>query len=822
MGSRGVRKRRLMPVVVAGVLLSITSCGGGDGASRRTLNSVACFETAEDKEAARTAAAEALNPPASPTPPLVGESEQTSLFEASGSGYRVPAYRRPADDVSTTSSSVVTSSTNPPSSSSTTTVASESSTTVVDEESESEGDTSTTIAPDEETSTTVVSNPQAPASSEPTQEDLASALQAIIDTPLCSELDTSVDDQGEEAEYVDVPCTVIADFLEEYLTITSCEEVTQITYSYTNEGFESFGASLTNDITINTFGSTATFAVYVNSTVVASGSIEAGTKIEIAGSYLALASDVDNGDAEPVVFDGDDEGDEENLTTCGITVENDLSMTTTCEVPLVILYSYYTADNGDDPVRLYGTESSTFGPIEGIRDVYVTAHAWNTQVFGQTVEAGVYEFPVSLLGPDEPDDTENDIDDDDPQLFSGEFTPVGQTVLRYPIREGESFFAEFYTDCDEQSISAVAEGEFAPVQFEVMPSYVLNEGLCGVWLWSPMPFDFNTEVTIVVTTRTSYPVEWSSYVDFDTVDRPDGIEYDELKAEVTAPQTYLLNIPDGGRWFFAKGNSNAQCSDDVVDPYLLLLDESDNPINYDDDTASTPENCYGSLLEIFLDAGYYSLVATTWDLVHEGDVDAREDAPTQYELIFGIEIRPGDSLGSPEPVPVASPEPEAIAAAVGPAEKAPSVVVPVDLLTSDSDGPSLAVTLDVTNMMCDESCVDDLFQRLGPDAESITIRIGQQSVNVGRDATLVKIPINSSSDVVELSAADSSGTVIFESSTPLVVMTPDVVPSRKATYVPYVNPSGGGSSGLPWPWISGVLVALVAVGALMRRRQQIG
>lgn len=835
--------RRWASFVVIATALATSSCGASEDAQRRTLNSVTCFESVEEKEAARTAAAARLNPP-----PLIAQTQLiANLEQASGAGYRVPALRLPTEDGSTTSSSIAVSSTTSSSAtnSSTSTSAVVTSTTDGTNSSESTTSTSSSVAETSEPSTTLSTDESSTTSTAPTSsqeessgstpEELAAALQTIIDTPLCSALELNPEDESTDStadEYVDVACPVSAEFVADYADIIGCEATTQITYSWTDDSdvVTSFGAENYNSVrTAAGSGTKVTFAVYVKSTVVASGTLTSGNQIEIDGSYPALASDVEAGNMDPAEFDNENEA--EGTTECWIKVADDLSVSISCDIPLWVSYFYHTnAGGNENPVWVFGDESTTFGPYDDILNVYLTISAWNSVLaFNQLVSPGEYLMYLPTNNPNGNADTDANADEEDQEdrpLYRGMYTPSGTNTFTYPISEGDEFFAEFYSDCETQSLGARLESQSGTFYFATMPPYVLNDGLCGVWLWSDGKAPADETLLISVTADTSHMVQWSSFVDFNTVDRPKDITYDVLPlAGVSAPQSVQITIPEGGRWIYARGNSNEDCGEtyDGVDPYLLLLDENGDLVSRDDDSGDGDGNCLASLIERFLEKGTYTLVATTYDLI-PGAVDARDGAPTDYEVEIGIERRASDTSEPAEPVQVVTPPQDAINAFVGETDKAPEIALPVETIVTSTDSGNgqvnVVVANDVTNMMCDKACIDNLLASLGPDVSAVTVGIGDERVEIRPGDTFVRIPLRSRLGAISVSAINASGDLIFESQTPLVRLTPRVVPIQR-TFVPYVNPSdqSRSSRSLPAPIVLMILFGLVSVGFILQRRQ---
>jgi hypothetical protein len=441
-------------------------------------------------------------------------------------------------------------------------------------------------------------------------------------------------------------------------------------------------------------------------------------------------------------------------------------------------------------------------------------------VFSGVISSGVYEFRVDVNNNTEPDMGEGEGEEEYQSYFSGYIDPSQQTEFTFSTNGEEPFFFEFYADCNEQDISAqISSGEDSK-NFDEMPFYVLSEGLCGVWLDGDiMPGEY----TITLTAQTDHIIIWHSTHDIFAAIRG-SIDYQVDRGTTSAPSVHEFVVPEGGRWFFAEGNTNIGFPEVEIlfldtDPYLLLLDSNDDVVVYDDDSRHNEfDNYLAAGFEIFLRAGTYRLVATTYDLI-EGS--QRPNAGTDFELVMGLQNIPeqgaiSDPITLDESVVNALP----IAELATPTDKQNAAAVPSPDVLSQNQAVSIALTSDTKNMVCSEACIEQYFDAADITEGTITLSFGDAKVSGSRGAKRLLIPVNSRSGTLSVTVASADGSASTDFTSSVVVMSPKnspmAVPSKEIA-----KQIGNKSGSLPWIPVAGGILVLVAVGAVMRRRRDV-
>jgi len=222
----------------------------------------------------------------------------------------------------------------------------------------------------------------------------------------------------------------------------------------------------------------------------------------------------------------------------------------------------------------------------------------------------------------------------DEPYFSGVFDPItGEDTVSFTIPNNYSanyFTLEFYAECDNQSIAAAVIYEGESLIFTDMAEYqVLGDGLCGVWLNTDdatgIPLGETFEV--VIRTETDRRISWSGTValegdgvtrDDETVSEGDqGLVWEELfSGEIDAEHYMTLEIPEGGRQVDGRAITTRFENQEVyVDPYLVIFDENNDIVAGDNNGGEDyGYGDYSSRLNVFLEEGSYTLLATTYDL----------------------------------------------------------------------------------------------------------------------------------------------------------------------------------------------------------------
>jgi hypothetical protein len=279
---------------------------------------------------------------------------------------------------------------------------------------------------------------------------------------------------------------------------------------------------------------------------------------------------------------------------------------------------------------------------------------------------------------------------------------------------------------------------------------------------------------------------------------------------VSAVQSFDIAVPAGGLWFRAEGNSwqSEDCEDNCVDPYLILVDENNETVEYDDDDGESADNYYASLIELFLPEGNYRIIATTYDIWDDGC----EDCPTNYELRYGFASK---TLAS---------TPEVVLEPTTNNEMPPNLPAPESLPVSglklDGSGTSSAAIAEgVSTMVCNSTCIDTLFTNAGITDGTIDITVGDNTVTVKKGQKKAVIPVGDKAKEITAVAKSADGTQQVELTDGLKVISSEVqqaLDSKTTTGV--INTSSGSSSKLPYVLV--LLVALLGIAAVLNERRK--
>ena len=279
---------------------------------------------------------------------------------------------------------------------------------------------------------------------------------------------------------------------------------------------------------------------------------------------------------------------------------------------------------------------------------------------------------------------------------------------------------------------------------------------------------------------------------------------------VSAVQSFDIAVPAGGLWFRAEGNSwqSEDCERNCVDPYLILVDENNETVEYSDDGGETADNWYASLIERFLPEGNYRLIATTYDIFDDGC----EDCATDYELRYGFASK--TSASTPEVVLAPTTNNEM------PTDLPAPVSLPVSGLKSDgSSTTSAAIAEGVSSMVCNSTCIDTLFTNAGITDGTIDITVGGRTVTVKKGQKKAVIPVGDKAKEITAVAKSADGTQQVELTDGLKVISSEVqqaLDSKTTTGV--INTSSGSSSKLPY--LLALLVVLLGAAAVVNARRK--
>ena len=429
--------------------------------------------------------------------------------------------------------------------------------------------------------------------------------------------------------------------------------------------------------------------------------------------------------------------------------------------------------------------------------------------------------------------------------FSGVFQPTtGEDTVSFTIPDNYSapyFSLELYAECENQSMEAVLL-VMGGVPFEDMADWhVLGDGLCGVWLRvddaSGIPRGETFEV--VIRTKTDAQITWAGTValegdgvsrDGEVVDEGDqGLVWDELfSGEIDAEHVMTFEIPKGGKQIDIRGiTTRFENQEDHVDPYLFVLDDTYDVIARNNDGGEDYGfGDYSSRLNVFLEEGTYTLIASTYDIWS----GAEDQWPTTYDL----ELRVGS-------VPV--PADEAVTSSEQPKEQQvlvevldappsnleqprPVFALPVnELINEDKSSNELTpfIPAGVTEVVCDSGCLTALREAAGVSEGVVTIQIGGEVIEVPPGARKALIPVRPSAKEILVTVTPSAGGEPVVLSTEVKVISSRTFPTKMVEGAKSVLKTNQGSEGLPTNLIVvlSVLALAIAFGLVRRNKVRI-
>ena len=764
--NRGSAVFRAMTVIGITAFV-LASCGGTDSSSNRNgrLNSTLCFDTQEQKDQAIADAQQNLDGAVPPTLEDAFSDKQGTRANLAFIRPQLWWMHYTVDETTTT-----TSPTSSSSSSSSTTLASTTESTAVSSDS-------TSVSSD---STDVPSETSVPLVEDMELQRLQDALDAATNAPLCGATDSSI----------------------AQATFHKC--VASWTYGQVDglSAEPSVDAGASQDC-----NATLSRCILSENSNTCSVTAESNG-VQVFATTLDLTG-MHGGESRVVTFewtDGDVVATNDTTidTTVDTTVDTGSTITCTanvtsngasfkCDRELQVNFFYFLA-GGNESGSQWGNQDTVFGPIENVRDIYLGISNGSVGVFNQFAAPGTYEFQVPEVVPvPEPEPNTQQLG---APYFEGVFTPAAlTTTFTISVLDGAPVYVYLYAPCETPTIEATISIDGKSIDFSRMPSFMLNEGLCGVYFESEFGLPAGDYVVSVDVSAES-EIEWYAEVesislsnDSETNQKsPSDVTYTLTTQQVDADQTFTIDVPAGGLWFTARGNTNQGCSSDLrIDPYLILLDDQNRVIVHDDSGAEVEDsNCYASFIETRLDEGTYYLVATTYDL--QNPADAWDDALTQYELVYGLET--SETITSPAD----------LAEAVTPSADAPTIVLPsteyklpVESIVVDgnnkTDSGVPVIPIGVTSMLCTNDCISTLFENAGIDAVSIELSAGGESVVVTRTSRKVRVPVARGATSITAIAKSADGATVAEMSSQVHQMSMNDVAMMSNTDNTTIKPS---------------------------------
>jgi len=266
---------------------------------------------------------------------------------------------------------------------------------------------------------------------------------------------------------------------------------------------------------------------------------------------------------------------------------------------------------------------------------------------------------------------------------------------------------------------------------------------------------------------------------------------------------------------------------DYVDPYLVVFDENENIVAGDNNGGEDYQyGDYSSRLDIFLEEGRYTLLATTYDIWEWQEYEW----PTTYDL--------GIRVGS---VPV--PADEAVTSSEQPKEQqvlvevldappsnldqsSPVFELPVnEIINRDKSSNELTpfIPAGVTEVVCDGECLSSLREAAGVSEGIVTIQIGGEVIEIQPGVRNAIIPVRPSAKEILVTVTPSAGGEPVVLSTEVKVISSRTFPTKMVEGAKSVLKTNQGSEGLPTNLIVvlSVLALAIAFGLVRRNKVRI-
>lgn len=262
----------------------------------------------------------------------------------------------------------------------------------------------------------------------------------------------------------------------------------------------------------------------------------------------------------------------------------------------------------------------------------------------------------------------------------------------------------------------------------------------------------------------------------------------ELKTiDVTAATAIEFEVPAGGAWFRAEVFTNQLETYTYSDPELDTQIDSGGCANPDGDYSTDDKNCvilnlevrsdsdfeyesnsdeysevtqvdgnwlqswinsFGRSMEVFFPEGTYVLVA--WGTPASSEMNDSSDPVGEFTLKYGFaSLSLADAIeidvkliDNPE-IPTSS----------------ASADVSTGAITSDGR-ISTAIASSVDELVCDTTCINELFAKVGITDGSITISAGGEVVTVKKGQRAVSIPLGNDADKISVTATSADGSQV--------------------------------------------------------------
>jgi hypothetical protein len=437
--------------------------------------------------------------------------------------------------------------------------------------------------------------------------------------------------------------------------------------------------------------------------------------------------------------------------------------------------------------------------------------------------------------------------------FSGVLQPNGVNENLVSFTIPEDYSTPFYeltllADCGSQSIEAdVLSSEGGTPLWEIPQEY-LPDGLCGVWIEgdaSQIAEFFGKTFEVVVRTNTAAQIMWYGTValegprvirDGDVFAEGDegdeGLVWEELyNGEIEAERYMTLDIPEGGRQIDIRGvTTRFGGMVDYVDPYLVIFhdfDENANIVASDNDGGEDYQyGDYSSRLDIFLEEGRYTLLATTYDIWEYQEYEW----PTTYDL--GIRVGSVPVPADEEVTSGEQPKEQQVLVEVLDAppsnldQSSPVFELPVnEIINRDKSSNELTpfIPAGVTEVVCDGECLSSLREAAGVSEGIVTIQIGGEVIEIQPGVRNAIIPVRPSAKEILVTVTPSAGGEPVVLSTEVKVISSRTFPTKMVEGAKSVLKTNQGSEGLPTNLIVvlSVLALAIAFGLVRRNKVRI-
>ena len=825
--------------------LVLAACGGSDSSSNRNgrLNSALCFDTQEQKDAAIDDARKKLDEATTTTLEDASPSNnggranlafigQQSWWVRSASGGSTTTTTQPATttSTSTSTSSTVASSTSTSvassSSSSSSTVASSTDSTVA----------SSTESTDSPTETSI------PLVGEVLLQQLQDDLAAVTNAPLCDSTDSSDTTIGPESS----PVTCTANVTSDGASFDCARPLTVHFYALLEVGNEVVSLWGNQD---DVFGPIDDMR-YIALTIFSSGQFVFNQQVEPGIYPFEVPIVEESPETECIYFcEGEFEGFSgtinprvgENFVSFTIYPGDNFSMTLSAEcedqtIEAMVLKDgeelgvFSVVENGvlDDGlcgVQLIIDEYIGANPLGETFDVVVTASTETRIMWGGS---------APLMG-------EGVVVDGEEPYFSGVFDPItGEDTVSFTIPNNFSanyFSLELYAECEKESIEAAAIYGGESLIFWNMAEYqVLGYGLCGVWLNTDdvTGIPRGESIEVVIRTETDRRISWRGTValegdgvtrDDETVSEGDqGLVWEErFSGEIDAEHYMTLEIPEGGRQVDVRAiTTRFENQEDYVDPYLVIFNDNYEARDWDNNGGEDyGYGDYSSRLNVFLEEGTYTVLATTYDFWVEM-------WPTTYDLELRVgsvpvptdQVAPSGDLPEDQPVSVKVLD----APPSNLEEPKPEFALPVnEVINQDksSNEPNPVIPAGVTEVVCDSGCLLALREAAGASEGVVTIQIGGEVIEIEPGVRNAIIPVRPSAKEILVTVTPNDGGEPVVLSTEVLVISPRTFPVKMAEGAKSVTNSASSNGGIPTNLIVVLTVLALAIAIGLIRRQKV-